>query len=204
MDRPRAYLVDLLMATMNSIATWASAAGDERIGLAWRDRVTQLMIAAGSYRPYEELIERAARELNLDGGSPDALRTAWSEMEPWPDADALEHLDVPYAFVTNCSDDLARVAVHRSGLRPAFTLSAESAGWFKPSPEVYRSASERIGFVPSKIQFIAGAPYDAHGASVASLRTVLVARRATLEAPMPDHIPVVHSLVQALALDSGC
>ncbi|HEX5039963.1 MAG TPA: HAD-IA family hydrolase [Candidatus Limnocylindria bacterium] len=203
MERPRGYLLDLLMATMNSIATWTTAAGDPRIGLQWRDRVTEIMIAAGRYRPYEELVARAARALELDAGAPDALRTAWPEMEPWPDADALDDLDVPYAFVTNCSEDLARIAVERSGRRPAFTLSAESAGWFKPRAEIYRAASGRMGLRPSQVRFIAGAPYDALGASNAGLHAVLVARRA-LETPMPDAVPVVRSLDQALALDPWC
>jgi 2-haloacid dehalogenase len=201
--RPQAYLIDLLMATMNSIATWTSAAGDARSGLAWRDRVTDLMIASGRYRPYDELVERAARELNLNTASSDALRAAWADMEPWPDADALQDVGVPYAFVTNCSDELAAIAVERSGLRPAFTLSAESAGWFKPRREIYESAIEQMGVQPTEIAFIAGAPYDARGASHAALRSVLVARRA-LEGPMPDRIPVVRSLDQALALDAWC
>jgi 2-haloacid dehalogenase len=188
---------------MNSIATWTSAAGDARSGLAWRDRVTDLMIASGRYRPYDELVERAARELNLNTASSDALRAAWADMEPWPDADALQDVGVPYAFVTNCSDELAAIAVERSGLRPAFTLSAESAGWFKPRREIYESAIEQMGVQPTEIAFIAGAPYDARGASHAALRSVLVARRA-LEGPMPDRIPVVRSLDQALALDAWC
>ena len=191
------------MATMNSIATWTAAAGNPGTGLAWRDRVTEMMIAAGRYRPYEELVERAAGDLDLAADAPDALRAAWAEMEPWPDADALDGLDVAYAFVTNCSEELARVAVDRSGRRPAFTLSAESGGWFKPRGEIYRAASERLALRPSQIRFIAGAPYDALGASKAALGTVLVMRRP-LEPPIPDQIPVVHSLHQALALDPWC
>jgi HAD superfamily hydrolase (TIGR01493 family) len=106
-------------------------------------------------------------------------------MEPWPDASHLGALDVPYAFVTNCSEDLALLAAERSGLAPRFTLSAERAGWYKPRREVYRQAAERIGASPGQVLFIAGAPYDAEGARRAGLRAALVVRRPLAEEPDP-------------------
>lgn len=142
---PRAVLLDLLMATMNSIAIWTAAAGDRERGLAWRDAVTARMIDAGRYVDYDGLVERAAATLALPPNARAELRQAWSVMQPWPDAVALEDLGVGYAFVTNCSSELAAVAVERSGLRPMFTLAAEEAGWFKPRHEVYALAVERLG-----------------------------------------------------------
>jgi 2-haloalkanoic acid dehalogenase type II len=186
------------MATMDSISTWSSAAGDRGRGLAWRDAVTERTIEAGHYVPYDELVIAAASELHLPIAAPDRLRAAWTEMRRWPDADALEGLRVPYAFVTNCSEELAIEAAERSGLEPAFTLSAEEAGWYKPHEEIYRLACERMGAPPGEIRFIAGSPYDALGAAVAGLPTVLVARRP-LERGLPVEIATVTSLEDALA-----
>jgi 2-haloacid dehalogenase len=194
---PRALLLDLLMATMDSIATWSAAAGDREIGLAWRDAVTARMLEAGRYVPYEELVNAAAIELGLGAAAPGRLRAAWSQMRPWPDAAALEDVTVPYAFVTNCSTELAAVAVERSGLRPAFTLVAEEAGWFKPAHEAYVLAAERLGLAFSALRFVAGAAYDARGASSAGLSAVLVARRR-LDATLPKGIRVVDSLAEAV------
>jgi 2-haloacid dehalogenase len=194
----RGILLDLLMATMDSMTTWSSAAGDPERGLAWRDAVTQRMIEAGRYVPYHDLVIAAAAELHLPRGAPDRLRDAWTEMSRWPDAGALESIGAPYAFVTNSSRELADEAVARSRLRPAFTLSAEEAGWYKPHPEVYRRACDRMGTDLRETCFVAGAPYDARGAARAGLRSVLVARRA-VESPLPDEIAVVSSLEVALA-----
>jgi 2-haloalkanoic acid dehalogenase type II len=186
------------MATMDSISTWSSAAGDRGRGLAWRDAVSERMIAAGRYVPYDELVVAAAAALHLPPEAPDRLRAAWTGMRRWPDADALKALSIPYAFVTNCSQDLANEAALRSGLEPAFTLSAEEAGWYKPRAEIYRLACERIGADPAEVRFVAGAPYDALGAAAAGLPTVLVARRP-LERRLPDGIASVTSLEDALA-----
>jgi HAD superfamily hydrolase (TIGR01509 family) len=103
-------------------------------------------------------------------------------MEPWPDAAALSRLSLPYGFVSNASTALARIAASRSRLHPAFTHSAEEAGWFKPEPAIYRAACRRIGLDPAHTAFVAGSPYDAAGARAAGLQAWLVVRR-------PDHRP---------------
>jgi 2-haloalkanoic acid dehalogenase type II len=190
-------LLDLLMATMDSIGAWSSAAGGREGGLAWRDAVTDRMIAAGRYVPYEDLVAETAAALGLSGDAPQRLWQAWQAMEPWPDAAALQGLDLPYAFVTNTSAALAAVAVRQSGLRPAFTLSAEEAGWYKPRPEIYHAASDRAGAQPREVRFVAGAGYDAAGAVRAGLATVLVNRRGERQAP--SQFSVVASLDEALA-----
>jgi 2-haloacid dehalogenase len=186
------------MATMDSIATWSAAAGDRERGLAWRDAVTARMIDAGRYVDYDELVAAAADELRLSSSAPRLLREAWSRMRPWPDTAALDRVAVPYAFVTNCSTELATVAVERSGLRPAFTLAAEEAGWFKPRPEVYALAVERLGIDAGATRFVAGAAYDANGASGSGLPTVFVARRGIHE-PLARGIRVVDALTEAVA-----
>ena len=182
---PRAVLLDLLMAVMNSLETWAVAAGDRDTGLAWRDAVTDRMRAAGGYVEYLDLVTDGAAAMGLDPASGDRLLDAWREMEPWPDASHLRALEVPYAFVTNCSEVLAVLAARRSGLAPRFTLSAERAGWYKPRPEAYRQAAEHIGASPGQTLFVAGAPYDAQGARQAGLQSALVIRRRLTERPHP-------------------
>ena len=192
-----AVLLDLLMATMDSMSTWSSAARDRERGMAWRDAVTARMIAAERYLPYDELVVAAAAELGLPADAPDRLGAAWSEMRPWPDVAAIQRLDVPFAFVTNCSRVLADEAARGSGLEPAFTLSAEEAGWYKPRPEMYRLACDRLEASVGEIHFVAGAPYDALGASAAGLRATLVARRPPT-GPLPPEISVVPSLADAV------
>lgn len=172
-----AVLFDLLMAVMNSLAVWSAAAGDQRHGLAWRDAVTRRMTASSTYEPYEDLVTGAATELGLPRKAVSKLFEAWREMDPWPDSAAVSRLALPYAFVTNCSQPLARVAAERSRLSPRFVLSAEEAGWFKPDPRIYHEACRRLGSSPDATLFVAGSAYDAEGAGAAGLQTLLVARR---------------------------
>ena len=188
-----AVLLDLLMATMDSVSTWSVAANDSERGLAWRDAVTERMIAAGRYVPYDDLVVAAASDLHLPAEAPDRLRAVWSEMRPWPDVAILQRLRVPLAFVTNCSKALAAEAAKRSGLDPAFTLSAEEAGWYKPRPEMYRLACDRMEASVGDVHFVAGASYDALGASAAGLRATLVVRRPPV-GPLPPRIAVASSL----------
>jgi 2-haloalkanoic acid dehalogenase type II len=169
-------LLDLLMAVMNSLQVWSAAARDRARGLKWRDAVTARM-SQGAYRPYGEIVAEAAAEIGLPDGSRSELFESWKRMQPWPDAAALARLTLPYAFVTNSSTPLARIAAERSGLRPLFVLSAEEAGWYKPHRNVYREACRRLGSSPERIVFVAGSRYDAEGASAAGLQTWLVRRR---------------------------
>jgi 2-haloalkanoic acid dehalogenase type II len=179
-------LVDLLMAVMNSLEVWRRAAGDGQRGLEWRDRVTARMTALGTYEPYEELVRHAAGEMRLPAAASRNLFERWAEMDPWPDAAAIAATTVPYGFVTNCSTELALIAAHRSGLRPQFVLSAEEAGWFKPSEQIYLAACRRLGTAPERTAFVAGSPYDAAGARTAGLLTRLVIRRADQRPKQPS------------------
>lgn len=191
--RPRAILLDLLMATMDSISVWTSAAGDRHRGLAWRDAVTTRMIEAGRYVAYDDLVVETAGALGLPEQAPERLRAAWSEMRRWPDADVLESAPVPIAFVTNCSAGLAETAVQQSGFRPSFTLSAEEAGWYKPQPAIYRMACDLIGLPAGQVRYVAGAAYDARGAAAVGFRTTLVARR-----PLTDELPAEVAVARSL------
>ena len=180
----KAVLLDLLMGVMDSVSVWTeAAAGDEDRGLAWRDAATRRMRTAGRYVPYEGLVTDAAAEVGLGDGDVHELLRLWPTMARWPDAAHFARLRVPYAFVTNCSTALAVEAAGRSGLRPAFVLAAEEAGWYKPRPEIYLLACERIGARPDEALFVAGSPYDAEGARAAGLRVALVPRRPDVEAP---------------------
>jgi 2-haloacid dehalogenase len=195
-DRPRALLLDLLMATMNSLEVWSAAAGDDpERGLRWRDAVTARMVAAGRYVAYGRLVREEAVRLGLPASAPSELEARWPTIAPWPDAATLAGLDLPLAFVTNASAALAEVAARRSGLQPAFTLSAEEAGWYKPRPEIYAEACRRIGRPANEVLFVAGSPYDALGAHRAGLRAVLVRRRPEHDAPDPA-IPVIATLTE--------
>jgi 2-haloacid dehalogenase len=200
---PRGILFDLLMGVMNSLEVWTTAAGDRQLGLAWRDAATRRMVAHSRYRAYADLVGEAASEVGLPDDAPSALLERWELMEPWPDAAALEELDLPYAFVTNCSTELALLAARRSGLAPTFTLSAQEAGWYKPDSRIYREACRRMGTSPQRVMFVAGSAYDAEGARALGMRTWFITRRPDLR-PSVASIRAADSLGEVVAaIDAG-
>jgi 2-haloacid dehalogenase len=196
--RTDCVLFDLLMGVMNSLELWTATAGDRGRGLQWRDAVSARMRAAGRYVPYEELVSAAAMELGLDATASAALIDRWPQMDPWPDAIAINSLGLPYGFVTNCSTRLADIAAARSGLEPRFALSAEEAGCYKPKPEIYCHAVRKLGFTAERTAFVAGSSYDAAGARDAGMRSWLVARRLD-PGPADPGISVAQSLTEVVA-----
>jgi 2-haloacid dehalogenase len=199
-DRLDAVLFDLLLGVMNSLASWSTAAGDERRGLAWRDAVTRRMAASSTYMPYDELVVDAAAELGLSRQAVSELFARWREMDPWPDSAALSRMALPYAFVTNCSKRLAWVAADRSRASPQFVLSAEEAGCYKPDPRIYHEACRRLGSPPQSTLLVAGSPCDAEGAAAAGLHAVLVARRpdGTTRHSATRVVASLHDVVRSL------
>lgn len=203
MEVPRGILFDLLMGVMNTLEVWTTAAGDRQLGLAWRDAATRRMVAHPRYRAYADLVGEAASEVGLPDDAPSALLDRWERMEPWPDAAALGDLDLPYAFVTNCSTELALLAARRSGLAPTFTLSAQEAGWYKPDSRIYREACRRMGASPQGVMFVAGSAYDAEGARALGMRTWFITRRPDLR-PSDASIRTAASLGEVVAaIDAG-
>jgi 2-haloalkanoic acid dehalogenase type II len=194
-------LLDLLMAVMDSVGVWSAAAGDRGRGLAWRDAVTARMIAAPLYVPYEGLVRAAAVDLRLPDAAVSDLFDRWPTMSPWPDAAVLTRLNMRYAFVTNCSTALATAAVDRSDLDPAFTLTAEEAGCYKPNARIYQLACLRLGTTPGRTLFVAGAPYDGVGARKAGLDVAIVNRRP--DRPTPPKIKIVESLAEIVTAFSS-
>jgi HAD superfamily hydrolase (TIGR01493 family) len=190
-DEPRGVLFDLLMAVMDSPTVWEAAARSGR-GLPWRDAVTARMIASNSYVPFEDLVIDAAGDVGLPPAAADRLFAGWPTMQARPDATGVSRLEVSYAFVTNTSRNLAELAARRSRLSPAFTLSAEEAGCYKPDARIYRRACAMLGTPPASTLFVAGAPYDAAGARRAGLNVLFVHRR--LDQKPPPGIPTISSL----------
>ena len=137
MTRPRAVLFDLLTALINSWSLWDRVAGEGE-GYRWRAAYLRNTYATAAYRPYEALVREAAVEVGLPSAVADRLIERYGELEPWPEvADVLGALagHVPLAVVTNCSEDLGRIAAgagrhrlrHRRHRRAGGVLQAAPA-----------------------------------------------------------------------------
>ena len=161
-----AVIFDLLTALLDSWTLWNGVAGSPEAGLKWRRRYLEITYGCGTYRPYETLVREAARDVGLSEHLGDELERRWGELAPWPEAPTvLAGLPVALAVATNCSIRLGRQAADRVGVPFAVVETAESVGFYKPRPEVYRATLAKLGTAPERTLFVAGSASDVPGAT---------------------------------------
>ena len=160
-----AVIFDLLTALIDSWTLWNTVAGSPEAGMKWRRRYLEITYGCGAYRPYETLVREAARDVGLPERLGDKLEERWDELLAWPEAPAvLEKIPVPLAVATNCSNRLGLRAASRVGVLFSLVETAESVGFYKPRPEVYRAVLQKLGTAPERTLFVAGSASDVPGA----------------------------------------
>jgi 2-haloalkanoic acid dehalogenase type II len=167
-----AVVFDLLTALIDSWSLWNAVAGSDEAGLRWRQRYLELTYQAGSYVPYESLVERAAIETGMDEALALELAHRWDELLPWPETHRVVAelaRRVPLGIVTNCSQRLGLIASDRAGGPFAAVVTAESVGYYKPRPETYRAALAALNVDSARVLFVAGSAADVPGARNAGM-----------------------------------
>jgi 2-haloacid dehalogenase len=168
----QAIMFDLLTALLNSWSLWNKVAGSDGVGFNWRARYLQLTYQAGPYRSYEGIIKEAAHEAGVPEAHAEALLQRWSELEPWPETPQVLHAlleKVPIAVATNASIALANIAVTCLGVAMPTVVTAEEAGYYKPQPQPYRMALDRLQCPAESVLFVAGSAADVPGASAVGM-----------------------------------
>ncbi len=163
-----AVLFDLLSALMDSWSLWEDVAGDSALGREWRIHYLKATCRTLHYQPYLQLVGESARAVSITQAQADMIGTRWRELTPWPEANSiLAELasKTKIGLVTNCSEELGLACVSRLGIEFDVVLTAERARYYKPNPRIYEKAIEEIGEPPERILYVAGSPYDVHGAA---------------------------------------
>ena len=194
----RAVCFDLLSALLDSWSVWdgvAASLGRPELGRPWRQRYLEVTSTVGGYRPYLELVARAATEVGLPADAMPRLEQTWGDLRPWPDVvPALDSLGLPRAVATNCSITLGRAAVTCVGIPFDVVVTAEEAGAYKPDPAPYRLVCVRLGRSPREVAFVAGSPFDARGALAFGFQVTWVNRLGQPPPPETGAIRIVSSL----------
>jgi 2-haloacid dehalogenase len=196
-----AVLFDLFTALLDSQPLWREVAGSAAAGASWREETSRVAYSAGPYRPFVETVAQAAQVAGVPPArAADLLRGIGEQLGPWPEApEVLRQLSesVRIGVVTNCSEELGQRAAARVGVHFDAVVTAEAAGAYKPKPEPYRLALERLGVEPSRALFVAGSSGDITGASGIGMRVWWHNR---LQQPLGDHqAPLVeHDLLEPL------
>lgn len=172
--QPKAIIFDLLTALLDSWTLWNHAAGSPSRGLKWRKAYLELTYGCGTYRPYEDLVEQSAQQINLSPEAPRYLLEHWADLKPWPETisvlDQLRSEGLKIGVVTNCSTEL--------GLRAAqffpfdAVVTAEGAGYYKPSVKPYEDVLAELGLQAEDALFVAGSAADVPGAAGVGMKVV--------------------------------
>ena len=184
--RFRAVTFDLLTALLDSWSLWDEVAGNTGAGSRWREAQLRLVAGSGPYRPFEQIVAEAAREVGIEQAMVKRLLDRWSELKPYADVSPvlkrLREADLKMLILTNCSHRLAQLAAANLLVGWDGVVSAEQAGFYKPHPGAYEAGQRAAGHPAAEVLFVPGSPTDLTGAEKAGHGTYWVNRR---QVPLP-------------------
>lgn len=107
----------------------------------------------------------AALGLDLSVAQMEGLMSEYLRLAMYADvSDSLKNLKTKQAILSNGSPDMLLPLVENSGLKLDAVLSVDEVKIFKPAPQVYALAVEKLKIDKSKIGFVSSNCWDALGA----------------------------------------
>jgi 2-haloacid dehalogenase len=151
----------------------------EALARLWRAKqleYTWLRGLMARYAPFENVTADALvyacadLDLALDPATARRLNDAWLHLPPYPDLAAsvrrLKDAGFPLAVLSNGSQRCLDQVIGNSGMKWCFDhlLSVEDARTFKPHPQVYRLAEQRMLIPRENLLFVSANSWDASAA----------------------------------------
>ena len=191
-------LFDVHSAAGRHRARLGEAAGS--VSETWRSKLLQytwLRSLMGCWTDFAEVLEDALDyALDEAGIRDDALRAdlleAHRSLDCYPEVtrvlDALRDGGMPSAILSNGSRSMldAAVASASLGRRLEAVLSVDDVRVYKPHPDVYQLACDRLGVRREEVCFMSSNAWDAAGAATFGFRVVWVNRFGQARERLPD------------------
>ena len=170
---------------------FAGAFGDAAPMGEWFARLLHGSLVATLTDTYEDFASIGRRALDavakrrgrsLQAAERDAILGTMLELPAHPEVpDALSRLrsaGFPLATLTNSPPEMVRAQLGYAGILELFdhVLSVEEVRRYKPAPEPYHLAAERLGGSPSEVRMVAAHDWDVWGAMRAGCAAAYVAR----------------------------
>jgi len=156
------------------------------LSAAWRSKqleYTWLRSLMGRYAPFSRVTLEALRfaceamKLPLGGEQERALMDEYTRLATFPEvASFLQKRSGRRAILSNGSPDMLDPLVAHSGLRFDAVLSVDEVGVYKPSPQVYELAVQRLRIAKERIGFVSSNCWDAIGAKAFGFQVYWVNR----------------------------
>ena len=172
----------------------------DSVSATWRAKQLQYTWLRSLMGRWTEFAEVTANALDfaLDeaGVKDDALRRdlldAYRSLSCYPEVegvlDALRSAGMRTAILSNGSRGMLDAAVASAGIgsRLDAVLSVDDVRVFKPHPDVYRLACDRLGVAPGAVCFLSSNAWDAAGAATFGFRVAWVNRFGQARERLPD------------------
>ena len=157
----------------------------------WRAKQLEyswLLSLMGRYEDFWQVTARALRfacralKLPNEATQQARLMEAYLHLDPYPEVyAALAALaDYPLAILSNGSPPMLAAVVASANLQQTFAhvISVDEVRIYKPSPQVYGLAAEKLGLEAEAIGFVSSNSFDIIGATAFGFRTFWVNRAA--------------------------
>ncbi len=170
----------------------------EKLMIEWRSRIFEYQWLRGLGGRYENFMRAAesglvfsARKMSLELTleKKNKLLSEFMNLNAWPDArtsvKVLKGMGLELVFLSNMTEEMLSNGLKKERLDKFFTLiiSTDSIDSYKPDPEAYNLAVEKLSLKKEEILFVAFAGWDVAGAKWYGYPTFWVNR---LGAPLEE------------------
>ncbi len=218
MSAPEALAFDMYGTLVDPVRIWkkleqylAVSADAVRVAEVWRQKqleYTFRLTAMEIYEDFESVTRKAldyalaAAKQSLAPEQKDALMAQYNDLERFSDVEPglqrLQQAGHPMIVFSNGSPGMLTAIMQAANLNPYFSgfVSVDEVRVFKPSPQVYQLAANRLGRPIGEVHLISSNPFDVVGANAAGMRAAWIDRSGGLFdtlGPRPDL--VVSSLI---------
>ena len=177
---------------------------DGRVAREWFTQLLQYSMAstlAGTYFDFTTIagavleMTAASRGMPLSNRDKHQIIKGLLSLPPYPDVtqslERLKHAGFRLATLTNSAQQAVCQQIENAGLSAYFesNLSVDAVRRYKPAPEVYRMAAEKLAVSTGELRLVAPHAWDEMGAMQAGCTAAFVARLGKVFyplAPEPD------------------
>ncbi len=156
------------------------------LSAAWRSKqleYTWLRSLMGRYAPFSQVTRESlehtceAMKLELSREQTDGLMDEYRRLSLFPEvSSSFGNFPVKKAILSNGSPDMLDPLVAQSGLKLDAVLSVDALKVYKPAPQVYQLAVERLSARKERIGFVSSNCWEAIGAKAFGFRVFWINR----------------------------
>lgn len=170
----------------------------ELVSKLWRERSLSYAMVGNAIEEYDSFYElnrhalRYALEttgVDIDEDEREKLLSTYHELPVFDDVhgglERLQEAGYDCYVISNGNEEMLESLVDQAGLEGLLedTISADEVDQFKPEPELYRHAADRIGTPAEEIAFVAAGWWDVPGAINTGMQGIWINRQDTLWGP---------------------